>query len=193
MTPEHTPKGGATAWGLEDEESVHRGISALKKGPYTMVIDDTPVIKYKNPLNQSLGIYSVTVKVQHWKKANVEIPLYKLYHNLFSRYGGIDKWAWAANANANGGLKYTESKLVCQMQVVGRPLLASSQVLILENVGKRWSGPWYIKQCTHSMDAGQGYVTNLELVKNSSRAGSTTSKTGLSTQTVIANDAKLML
>ena len=68
------------------------------------------------------------------------------------------------------------------MQVVGRPLLASSQVLILENVGKRWSGPWYIKQCTHSMDAGQGYVTNLELVKNSSRAGSTTSKTGLSTQ-----------
>lgn len=76
------------------------------------------------------------------------------------------------------------------MQVVGRPLLASSQILILENVGKRWSGPWYIKQCTHSMDAGQGYVTNLELVKNSSRAGSTTSKTGLSTQTVVANDAK---
>lgn len=188
--PEHTPKGGATAWGLEDEESVYRGISALKKGPYTMVIDDTPVIKYKSQSNHSLGIYSVTVKVQHWKKANVEIPLYKLYHNLFSRYGGIDKWAWAANANANGGLKYTESKLVCQMQVVGRPLLASSQVLILENVGKRWSGPWYIKQCTHSMDAGQGYVTNLELVKNSSRAGSTTSKTGLSTQTVVANDAK---
>ena len=188
--PEHTPKGGANAWGLEDEESVYRGISALKKGPYTAVIDDTPVIKYKNPLNPSLGVFSVTVKVQHWKKANVEIPLYKLYHNLFSRYGGIDKWAWAANANANGGLKHTESKLVCQMQVVGRPLLASSQVLILENVGKRWSGPWYIKQCTHSMDAGQGYVTNLELVKNSSRAGSTTSKTGLSTQTVVANDAK---
>lgn len=66
--PEHTPKGGANAWGLEDEESVYRGISALKKGPYTMVIDDTPVIKYKNPLNKSLGIYSVTVKVQHWKK-----------------------------------------------------------------------------------------------------------------------------
>lgn len=188
--PEHTPKGGANDWGLEDEESVYRGISALKKGPYTMVIDDTPVIKYKNPLNPSLGVFSVTVKVQHWKKANVEIPLYKLYHNLFSRYGGIDKWAWAANANANGGLKHTESKLVCQMQVVGRPLLASSQILILENVGKRWSGPWYIKQCTHSMDAGQGYVTNLELVKNSSRAGSTTSKTGLSTQTVVANDAK---
>lgn len=188
--PEHTPKGGATAWRLEDEESVYRGISALKKGPYTMVIDDTPVIKYKNPLNKSLGIYSVTVKVQHWKKADVEVPLYKLYSNLFSRYGGIDKWAWAANANANGGLKHTESKLICQMQVVGRPLLATSQVIILENVGKRWSGPWYIKQCTHSMDPGQGYITSLELVRNSSRAGSTTAKLGLSTQSVVANDAK---
>lgn len=188
--PEHAPKGGATAWGVEDEESIYRGIAALKQGPYTTVIDDTPVIKYKNPLNPSLGIFSITVKVQHWKKANVEIPLYKLYHNLFSRYGGVDKWAWAANANANGGLKYTESKLICQMQVVGRPLLASSQILVLENVGKRWSGPWYIKQCTHSMDAGQGYITSLELVRNSSKAGSTTSKVGLSTQSVVANDAQ---
>lgn len=188
--PEHAPKRGATSWGSRDEKSVYRGISALKQGPYTMVIDDTPVIKYKNPLYKGLGIYSVTVKVQHWKKANVTVPLYKLYYNLFSRYGGIDKWAWAANANANGGLKHIESKLICQMQVVGRPLLATSQVIILENVGKRWSGPWYIKQCTHSMDPGQGYITSLELVKNSSRAGSTTAKLGLSTQSVVANDAK---
>ena len=187
--PEHAPKGGVTAWGSRDEESVQRGISALKKGPYTMVIDDTPVIKYKDPLNKSLGFYSVTVKVQHWRKADVTVPLYKLYNNLFSRYGGIDKWAWAANANANGGLKHTESKLICQMQVVGRPLLATSQVIILENDGKRWSGPWYIKQCTHSMDPGQGYITSLELVRNSSRAGSTTAKLGLSTQSVVANDA----
>lgn len=188
--PQHLPKGGATAWGVEDEESVYRGISALKQGPYTMVIDDTPDIKYKNPLNRSLGIHSVTVKIQHWKKANMDVPIYKLYHNLFSRYGGADKYAWAANANANGGLKHTEKRLVCQMQVVGRPSLASSQIIILENVGKRWSGPWYIKQCTHQMDAGQGYITNLELIKNSSKSGSTTSKSGLSTQDIVANDAK---
>lgn len=76
------------------------------------------------------------------------------------------------------------------MQVVGRPSLASSQIVIIDNVGKRWSGPWYIKQCTHSMDAGQGYVTNLELVKNAGKSGSVTSKSGLSTQTIVANDAK---
>lgn len=76
------------------------------------------------------------------------------------------------------------------MQVVGRPSLASSQIVIIDNVGRRWSGPWYIKQCTHSMDAGQGYVTNLELVKNAGKSGSVTSKSGLSTQTIVANDAK---
>ena len=65
--------------------------------------------------------------------------------------------SWAANANANGGLKQTEKRLICQLQVVGRPMLATSQIINLENVGKRWSGLWYIKQCTHSMDAGQGY------------------------------------
>ena len=29
-------------------------------------------------------------------------------------------------------------------------------VLQLLNVGKRWSGYWYIKKCTHRMDAGTG-------------------------------------
>lgn len=66
--PQHANKGGATAWGSEDMASVNRGIQALKDDPYAIVIDDTPVIKYKNPLNQSLGIYSISVKVQHWKR-----------------------------------------------------------------------------------------------------------------------------
>jgi len=43
---------------------------------------------------------------------------------------------------------------------------------------------------THSMDAGQGYITNMELVKNNSKSGSVTSKTDLSTQNIVANDAK---
>lgn len=189
--PQRANKGGATAWGSEDMASINRGIQALKDAPYTMVIDDTPKIVYKNPLNKSLGIYSISVKVQHWKKANMDVPIYKLYSNLFSRYGGPDKYFWAANANANGGLKHTEKRLVCKMQVVGRPSLASSQIIFLENVGKRWSGLWYIKQCTHSMDAGQGYITNLELVKNNSKSGSVTSKVDLSTQDIVANDAKI--
>lgn len=164
-----------------------RGFEALNKDPYTEVLSDMEIDTTKH---YGQGQYGKKVKVRHMKRVNLRVPIYKLYHNLFSRYGGADKYAWAANANANGGLKQTEKRLVCQLQVVGRPMLATSQIINLENVGKRWSGLWYIKQCTHSMDAGQGYITNMELVKNNSKSGSVTSRTDLSTQNIVANDAK---
>lgn len=164
-----------------------RGFEALIKDPYTEVLSGMEIDTTKH-YGQSQ--YGKKVKVRHMKRVNLEVPLYKLYHNLFSRYGGADKYAWAANANANGGLKQTEKRLVGQLQVVGRPMLATSQIIRIDNVGKRWSGLWYIKQCTHSMDAGQGYITNMELVKNNSKSGSVTSKTDLSTQNIVANDAK---
>jgi hypothetical protein len=164
-----------------------RGFEALNKDPYTEVLSGMEIDTNKH---YGQNQYGKKVKVRHMKRVNLEVPLYKLYHNLFSRYGGADKYAWAANANANGGLKQTEKKLVCQLQVVGRPMLATSQIIRIDNVGKRWSGLWYIKQCTHSMDAGQGYITNMELVKNNSKSGSVTSKTDLSTQNIVANDAK---
>lgn len=164
-----------------------RGFEALNKDPYTEVLSGMEIDTTKH---YGQNQYGKKVKVRHMKRVNLTVPLYKLYHNLFSRYGGADKYAWAANANANGGLKQTEEKLVCQLQVVGRPMLATSQIIRIDNVGKRWSGLWYIKQCTHSMDAGQGYITNMELVKNNSKSGSVTSKTDLSTQNIVANDAK---
>ena len=170
-----------------------RGISAMEKNPYITVYPDTYELKYSGE-----GVTTPTmtrkvkakVKIRRMKKVPVLVPIYKLYHNLFGRYGGADKVSWAMNANANGGLKTTERKLVCQMTVVGRPSLQSSQVISLENVGKRWSGYWYIKSVQHSMDAGQGYLCTLDLIKSNAKAGQTTSKTQLSTQDIVSNDAK---
>lgn len=170
-----------------------RGISAMEKNPYITVYPDTYKVEYSGD-----GVTTPTmtrkvkakVKIRRMKKVPFLVPIYKLYHNLFSRYGGADKVTWAMNANANGGLKISERKLVCQMTVVGRPSLQSSQIISLENVGKRWSGFWYIKSVQHSMDAGQGYLCTLDLVKNNARDGQTTSKTQLSTQDIVSNDAK---
>lgn len=170
-----------------------RGIAAMEKNPYITVYPDTYKLDYSGD-----GVTTPTmtrkvkakVKIRRMKKVPVLVPIYKLYHNLFGRYGGADKVTWAMNANANGGLKTTERKLVCQMTVVGRPSLQSSQVISLENVGKRWSGYWYIKSVQHSMDAGQGYLCTLDLIKSNAKAGQTTSKTQLSTQDIVSNDAK---
>lgn len=170
-----------------------RGISAMEKNPYIAVYPNTYKVEYSGD-----GVTTPTmtrkikakVKIRRMKKVPFLVPIYKLYHNLFSRYGGADKVAWAMNANANGGLKISERKLVCQMTVVGRPSLQSSQIISLENVGKMWSGFWYIKSVQHSMDAGQGYLCTLDLIKNNARDGQTTSKTQLSTQDIVSNDAK---
>lgn len=172
-----------------------RGIEAMEKNPYITVYPNTYKVDYSGE-----GVTTPTmtrkvkakVKIRRMKKVPVLVPIYKLYHNLFGRYGGADKVSWAMNANANGGLKTTERKLVCQMTVVGRPSLQSSQVISLENVGKRWSGYWYIKSVQHSMDAGQGYLCTLDLIKSNAKAGQTTSKTQLSTQDIVSNDAKDM-
>ena len=174
-------------------EQSQRGISALEKDPCIMVYPDTYELKYSGD-----GVTTPTmtrkvkarVKIRRMKKVPFLVPIYKLYHNLFGRYGGADKVTWAMNANANGGLKISERKLVCQMTVVGRPSLQSSQVIYLDNVGKRWSGFWYIKSVQHSMDAGQGYLCTLDLIKNNARDGQTTSMTQLSTQDIVSNDAK---
>lgn len=175
------------------EDQAQSGIAALEKNPYIMVYPDTYKLEFSGE-----GITTPTmtrkvkakVKIRRMKKVPFLVPIYELYHNLFGRYGGSDKVAWAMNANANGGLKNTERKLVCQMMVVGRPSLKSSQVISLENVGKTWSGFWYIKSVQHTMDAGQGYICTLDLVKNNAKDGSNTSMTILNTQDIVSNDAK---
>lgn len=58
-----------------------------------------------------------------------------------------------------------EKELTADMDVVGRPSLIAARYINLWNVGSKWSGKWYIKQCTHSFDTNQGYITNLKMVK----------------------------
>ena len=182
-------KSGRAMGGLEHQiwydKAWDRGYGAMKKDPTIVEVSMADTQDY----HLGYGNMGKKVKVRRWKKHDLSVSLYKLYHNLFSRYGGADKYAWAMNANANGGLKTTERKLSCQMTVVGRPSLQSSQVISLENVGKRWSGYWYIKSVQHSMDAGQGYLCTLDLIKNNARDGQITAKSNLSTQDIVSNDA----
>lgn len=191
---EYDPEGyrvnsGRAMGGLEHktwyDSAWDRGYGAMKKDPTIVEVSLADSKDY----HLGYGNMGKKVKVRRWKKHDLSVPLYKLYHNLFSRYGGADKYVWAMNANANGGLKTTERKLSCQMTVVGRPSLQSSQVISLENVGKRWSGYWYIKSVQHSMDAGQGYTCTLDLIKNNARDGQITAKSNLSTQDIVSNDA----
>lgn len=136
------------------------------------------------------GYYRSRVKVFKKVKQLLKVPAWKTLTNLYDRTGGVGNRERAMRINANGGLKITEKKLICQMQVVGRPSLKTSMVLQLLNVGKRWSGYWYIKKCTHRMDAGTGYITDLELVRNNGTAGFQVAAGNINTQDVVSNNAR---
>lgn len=52
------------------------------------------------------------------------------------------------------------------MTVVGNAKLISGEVVTVKNVGKRYSGNYYITKATHTMDKSSGYITSLEIVRN---------------------------
>ena len=94
---------------------------------------------------------------------------YRLLRAYYSRkYGdSIDQdLSRRVLSSVNQSRKYTEKKLTAKAVVIGRPSLATSQVIMLNNVGKRWSGAWYIKKCLHKMEGSSGYTTEMELTRH---------------------------
>lgn len=89
----------------------------------------------------------------------------------------------------NSGRSVTEKKLVVNLRVIGRPSLESSQIIHIENVGKKWSGDYYIKSCSHDMSVDMGYTCTLELNKNGEKAEIESTTTKLSTDKVVKDIA----
>lgn len=102
-----------------------------------------------------------------------------------SNGGGIS--SYAPGLVGNTGRTVTEKKLVVTMRVIGRPSLESSQIIHISNVGKKWSGDYYIKTCSHDMSPDMGYTCTLELNKNGEKAEVESTTTKLSTTKVVSD------
>lgn len=85
-------------------------------------------------------------------KENYELK--QLYSGLSNRLGALE----------NALKKQVELEQTCELTVVGKPGLTNYKYINIYNVGKKWSGKWYIRDCTHSIDSN-GYLTILNLVK----------------------------
>lgn len=85
-------------------------------------------------------------------KENYELK--QLYSGLSNRLGALE----------NALKKQVELEQTCELTVVGKPSLTNYKYINIYNVGKKWSGKWYIRDCTHSIDSN-GYLTILNLVK----------------------------
>lgn len=123
-----------------------------------------PNNKAKDKRAQYMGASQVFTKTA----VNATVSGYRLLRAYYTRkYGSIDQdLSRRVLASVNQSRKYTEKKLQAKAIVIGRPSLATSQVITLNNVGKRWSGAWYIKKCLHKIEGSSGYTTELELTRH---------------------------
>lgn len=106
----------------------------------------------------------------------------RLLKDTHPRYSTPNLGAMIQNAAGNVGRGKKEKKLQCQMRVVGNPTLESMQQIGVYNVGKKYSGPWYIKSVDHSFEFGQGYICEIELSKQVPKPGATGETSTVSTQ-----------
>lgn len=130
----------------------------------------------RNPYVHRTGEMSNDGYIPVFTKAPVEATVsgYRLLRAYYSRkYGAsIDgDLSRRVLAAANGSRKITEKKLIAKALVVGRPSLQTSQVISIQNVGKRWSGSWYIKKCVHKLEGSSGYTVELELTRHKAVEG----------------------
>lgn len=57
-----------------------------------------------------------------------------------------------------------QKQFKCSLRVIGRPGLVSSLVIYLNNISKKYTGEWYTKKVTHSINQS-GYFCDAELIR----------------------------
>ena len=132
-------------------------------------VDRNPYVHRTGEMSND-GYFPVFTKTQ----VEATVSGYRLLRAYYSRkYGpSIDQdLSRRVLASANSSRKITEKKLMAKALVVGRPSLQTSQVITLHNVGKKWSGSWYIKKCVHKIEGSSGYTVELELTRHKAIEG----------------------
>lgn len=140
------------------------GPGPQRRGYNQKAIDENPNVHRITDMGND-GYATVFTKTA----VQASVSGYRLLRAYYSRkYGtSIDQdLSRRVLASVNQSRKYTEKKLQAKAIVMGRPSLATSQVIIINNVGKKWSGAWYIKKCLHKMEGSSGYTTELELTRH---------------------------
>lgn len=162
----------------------------LAQQGYDNLVNDPSVIVFTDRPDT----YNTRVKVYKRMETVGVISQYQVLHAYYTRkYGSGDSGSWKdverrISEAGNRGKQITERKLICNMTCIGNPKLESSHVLLITNVGKKWSGAWYIKTCTHQFSGGQGYTCRLELVKGDTNIPVQASALGLgTTSSAVAN------
>lgn len=168
----------------------------LAQSGYDNLQNDPSVIIIDNDSRPNSDTYYLGKKLKVFKRVETVgiVSQYQILYTYYTRkYGSGNTGSWKdverrISESGNRNKQITERKLVCNMTCIGNPKLESSQIVLVSNVGKRWSGAWYIKSCTHQFTGGQGYTCRMELVKSDVNLPVKTSSMGVDTRVIRDKD-----
>lgn len=152
------------------------GVQIVQQGVWTTVKREK--FTYNTPEYRGDVYYRITekckirIKVYCMASKPYKYPLSRLLgeYTCSGGTGTGDPLAAMRSAAANIGRAKKEKQLQANIRVVGNPELESTQQFIIQNVGKKYSGVWYIKSVSHTFEHGQGYTCDLTLSKQQGKS-----------------------
>ena len=152
------------------------GIQVIQQGAWTTVKRER--FRYNTTEQRGDEYYRITekckisIKVYSMAYKPYKYPLSRLLgeYTCSGGTGTGDHLAAMKSAAANIGRAKKEKQLQANIRVVGNPELESTQQFIIQNVGKKYSGVWYIKSVSHTFEHGQGYTCDLTLSKQQGKS-----------------------
>lgn len=185
-----------------DQKNLNEKLTVMKSDPKIKILSNV-AISNPDPTGRPFKHYRVKVFRLTYTKGQVDSSqivtdwLIRLINPAYTSNGSSNNDVSVSNGGGigsyapglvgNTGRTVTEKKLVVTLRVIGRPSLESSQIIHISNVGKKWSGDYYIKTCSHDMSPDMGYTCTLELNKNGEKAEVESTTTKLSTTKVVSD------
>ena len=154
------------AWKLNPKRRWFGEVQIVQQGSWTTVSESISTHYFRTEKCK------IRIKVYYLASKPCKFPLSRLLGE-YTRSGGTrtgDPLAAMRNAAANIGRAKKEKQLQASIRVVGNPKLESTQQFIIQNVGKKYSGVWYIKSVSHTFEHGQGYICDLTLSKQQGKS-----------------------
>lgn len=116
----------------------------------------------------------IVVTIDMSGHAPVKVTVKDMINMLAQREGSPVAMIKQANMLRNANKKAKRKEIEMQMIVIGNPMLEAGQSLLIENIGKKYSGLWHIKTCVHKLDSN-GFTSSLTLNKGAGSSGVTVS------------------
>lgn len=131
--------------------------------PSLDIIDKEPVVNTSNSTETTkLGKYSYKINSITGEEERILTPNKNLSNNKINKNSILDDDFPTSDVSMEDD---EDGSITADLDCIGIPELKSNAIITVLGVGKKWSGNWFVKNVTHSIDSN-GYKTKIEASRN---------------------------